>query len=512
MSLLSTFIMDQHQFLSFPVLFTSFIFIFMVLKICRRSKTNQNLPPGPRKLPIIGNMHNLLGSLPHHRLQDLAKKYGPLMHLQLGEVTTIVISSPEIAKDVMKTNDIIFAQRPFSLSAHIISYESADIAFAPYGGYWRQMRKICMLELLSAKRVQSFRSIREEEVSNLMSSISFNGGSLVNLSKKLFAFTYSVISRAAFGRVREEQEAFVALLKEIMEVGAGFSISDLFPSIKVLQMVSGMGAKMERLHQEADRILENIISDHRSRKAAVRIADEGVDLVDVFLNLQDQENLEFSLSIDNIKSVILDIFIAGSETSSTTAEWAMSEMLRNPTVMEKAQAEVRQVFSGKGHVDEEGLGELNYLKLVVKETLRLHPPLPLLLPRESREQCEINGNRIPIKTKVIVNAWAIGRDPNYWIEAERFNPERFSDSTIDYKGANFEYIPFGAGRRICPGISFGMVNVELPLANLLYHFDWKLPSGMKLEELDMTESFGSVVRRKNDLCLTPTLCHPLPVA
>ncbi|KAF2305583.1 hypothetical protein GH714_006890 [Hevea brasiliensis] len=166
-----------------------------------------------------------------------------------------------------------------------------------------------------------------------------------------------------------------------------------------------------------------------------------------------QENLEFSLSIDN-----QDIFIAGSETSSTTAEWAMSEMLRNPTVMEKAQAEVRQVFSGKGHVDEEG------------------------------------------------------RDPNYWIEAERFNPERFSDSTIDYKGANFEYIPFGAGRRICPGISFGMVNVELPLANLLYYFDWKLPSGMKLEELDMTESFGSVVRRKNDLCLIPTLCHPLPVA
>ncbi|KAF2305592.1 hypothetical protein GH714_006934 [Hevea brasiliensis] len=326
----------------------------------------------------------------------------------------------------------------------------------------RQMRKICMLELLSAKRVQSFRSIREEEVSNLMSSISFNGGSLVNLSKKLFAFTYSVISRAAFGRIREEQEAFVALVKEIMEVGAGFSISDLFPSIKVLQM--------------------------------------------------DQENLEFSLSIDNIKSVILDIFIAGSETSSTTAEWAMSEMLRNPTVMEKAQAEVRQVFSGKGHVDEEGLGELNYLKLVIKETLRLHPPLPLLLPRESREQCEINGNQIPIKTKVIVNAWAIGRDPNYWIEAERFNPERFSDSTIDYKGANFEYIPFGAGRRICPGISFGMVNVELPLANLLYYFDWKLPSGMKLEELDMTESFGSVVSRKNDLCLIPTLCHPLPVA
>ncbi|KAJ9153908.1 hypothetical protein P3X46_027296 [Hevea brasiliensis] len=206
------------------------------------------------------------------------------------------------------------------------------------------------------------------------------------------------------------------------------------------------------------------------------------------------------------------MFIAGSDTSFTTSEWAISEMLKNPRVMKKAQAEVRQVFSEKGHVDEADLGELNYLKLVIKETLRLHPPVPLLIPRESREQCEINGYQIPIKSKLIVNAWAIGRDPNYWTEADRFNPERFSDSTVDYKGANMEFIPFGAGRRMCPGISFGIANVEILLANLLFYFDWKLPHGMKQEELDMAESFGAVTRRKNDLGLIPTLSHPLPVA
>ncbi|KAJ9153897.1 hypothetical protein P3X46_027285 [Hevea brasiliensis] len=206
------------------------------------------------------------------------------------------------------------------------------------------------------------------------------------------------------------------------------------------------------------------------------------------------------------------MFIAGSDTSFTTSEWAISEMLKNPRVMKKAQAEVRQVFSEKGHVDEADLGELNYLKLVIKETLRLHPPVPLLIPRESREQCEINGYQIPIKSKLIVNAWAIGRDPNYWTEADRFNPERFSDSTVDYKGANMEFIPFGAGRRMCPGISFGIANVEILLANLLFYFDWKLPHGMKQEELDMAESFGAVARRKNDLGLIPTLSHPLPVA
>jgi cytochrome P450 len=135
--------------------------------------------------------------------------------------------------------------------------------------------------------------------------------------------------------------------------------------------------------------------------------------------------------------------------------------------------------------------------------MRLHPPLPLLIPRESRERCEINGYEIPAKTRVAVNIWAIARDRSYWDEAESFKPERFVNSTIDFKGTNFEYIPFGAGRRICPGIAFALPNVELPLAMLLYHFDWKLPNGMKNEELDMSESFGFSLRRKNDLYLIP---------
>lgn len=203
-----------------------------------------------------------------------------------------------------------------------------------------------------------------------------------------------------------------------------------------------------------------------------------------------------------------DIFTAGSETSSTTVEWAMSEMLKNPLSMERAQTEVRRVFNQRGNVDETGLHELKYLKAVIKETLRLHPSAPLLLPRESNEQCEIDGYTIPVKTKVMINAWAIGRDPRYWPEAETFDPERFLDSEIDFKGTNFEYIPFGSGRRTCPGISFALANIELPLAQLLYHFNWKLNGGLKLEELDMTEAFGLTVRRKNDLYLVPVPYHP----
>ena len=198
------------------------------------------------------------------------------------------------------------------------------------------------------------------------------------------------------------------------------------------------------------------------------------------------------------------MFSAGSETSATAVDWAMAEMIKNPRVMRKAQEEVRQVFKRKGSVCETGIGEMTYLKCVVKETLRLHPSVAMLVPRESQDKCKISDYEIPAKTRVIVNAWAIGRDPKYWSDPESFIPERFLDSSIDFKGNDFEYIPFGAGRRICPGMSFGLINTEFPLATMLYHFDWKLPNGKVSEDLDMTELFGLTVRRKNDLLMIPS--------
>ncbi|KAK4852276.1 hypothetical protein QYF36_022590 [Acer negundo] len=176
--------------------------------------------------------------------------------------------------------------------------------------------------------------------------------------------------------------------------------------------------------------------------------------------------------------------------------------------MKEAQAEVRRVFDRKSKVDETSIHELKFLKAVIKETLRLHPSAPLLLPRENTKSCQINGYEIPAKTRTIVNAWAVARDPKYWTEAEKFIPERFLDSPLDYKGTNFAYIPFGAGRRICPGLQFALPNIELPLAKMLYHFDWKLPNAMKGEDLDMIESFGVTVRRKNDLILIPIPYRP----
>lgn len=198
------------------------------------------------------------------------------------------------------------------------------------------------------------------------------------------------------------------------------------------------------------------------------------------------------------------MFTAGIDTTSAVIEWAMTELMRNPGVMKKVQTEVREVLKGKETINEDDIQGLSYLKLVIKEALRLHTPLPLLLPRQCRKECEIDGYTIPVNTKVIINSWAIGRDPEYWVDAESFIPERFENNNIDFIGLDYDYLPFGSGRRMCPGMNFGIAGVELPLTQLLYHFDWKLPNNMKPEDLDVEDAFGSTTKRKNHLVLIPT--------
>ncbi|VAI70620.1 unnamed protein product [Triticum turgidum subsp. durum] len=209
--------------------------------------------------------------------------------------------------------------------------------------------------------------------------------------------------------------------------------------------------------------------------------------------------------MDNLKVVIFDLFAAGSEAPATILQWAMAELMRRPSTMSRAQAEVRGAFMGQTKVTEEGLGELSYLHCIIKETLRLHPPGPFLLPKQCQEQCKILGYDVPKGTRVLLNAWAISRDPEYWDEPDAFVPDRFLASATDYKGNCFEFIPFGAGRRICPGMLFGVAIAELALASLLFHFDWTLPDGTSPADLDMTETMGITARKKEDLQLRATL-------
>ncbi|KAL0320865.1 UNVERIFIED_CONTAM: cytochrome [Sesamum radiatum] len=505
-------------FSSFSILVSFFILLItLLLRATSQSRTKlkpgPKFPPGPRKLPLIGNLYLFASFRPPHRtISDLASKYGPVMHLKLGEVDTVVVSSAEAAKAVLKTHDLNFAYRPSLLVTEILCYGNTDIAFAPYGDYWRQLAKDLHVRALECEACPIFRHIREEEFFNLCRWIGSQSGLMINLTERVNLTTSDVVTRASLGTKTEEKAAFISVIREGIEMAAGLHVADVYPSIKLFSRLSGMRARVERLHKQTDRILENIINDHRATNAATNSNEskKHEDLVDVLLKFHDSGD-ELHLTIDNLKSVLQDMFSAGSETSSTAVDWAMAEMLKHPRILKKAQDEVRQVFDKKGCVDEDYIHELKYLKCVIKESLRMHPPIPLLLPRECHEQCEIDGYKIPAKTRVMVNAWALGRDPKYWKEAESFKPERYLDiNSVDYKGNNFEYIPFGAGRRMCPGISFGLANVELPLAMLLYHFDWLLPEGMKPEKVDMTETFGVTARRSNPLYAIPVVKRPLP--
>ncbi|KAK6158887.1 hypothetical protein DH2020_006201 [Rehmannia glutinosa] len=456
------------------------------------------------------------------------------MHLQLGEASTVVISSRQAAKEVLKIQDPACADRPESIGCKIMWYDYTDIVFSPYNEYWRQMRKICILELLSAKNVRSFGSIRQDEVCRLIKSLQSSSGQAVNLTDRIFGFTSSITSRAAFGEVMRDRETLVALMKKAVTMAGGFELADFFPSFKLLHVLSWNKYKLLNMRRKVDTILDGIVEEHKLKRSG---EFGGEDIVDVLLRMQKNEELEFPITNDNIKAVIFnreapvlvpiphfrrtgtvdfgtgtdssgtDMFSAGTETSSTVLDWTMAELIRNPSVMAKAQAEIREAFKGKNTIEENDVQALKYLKLVIKESFRLHPPIPLL-PRACREECKANGYSIPLKSKVMINIWSMGRDPEYWAEPKSFRPERFENSSIDFLGNNFEFIPFGAGKRFCPGMNFGLANVELPLAQLLYHFDWKMPKGMSPDDVDMTEVEGIAAPRKNDLFLVPIIYDP----
>ncbi|KAL3650212.1 hypothetical protein CASFOL_006615 [Castilleja foliolosa] len=509
---------------SFPLNLTTIIsllapFTIFLLLVTKWNKSKQarsiNLPPGPKTLPIIGNLHHI-SSLPFRSFRDLSKHYGPIMHLMFGQVPAIVVSSPEIAREVLKDNDPNFADRPILMVVKIMWYNNANIVTSPYGGYWRQMRKICILELLSTKNVRSFGTIRSDEVSRVIETIRFSSGKPVNLTEMVSKMTSSITCRAAFGKVCKDNDALIKIIEDAVRMLGGFEIADLFePSmiVSVLSWPSKM--RLVRMRRKLDLILDSIIDEHKENLSRMKREGEGLgrrgngefgneDLIDVLLRVKESGELEFPIGNDNIKAIIFDMFAAGTDTSSTTINWTMAELIRNPSAMTKAQAEVRRAFQGTKTIEEHDVHTLKYLKLVIRESLRLHPPIPII-PRASRDERIINGYTIPAKTKVLVNNWAMQRDPKYWKNAENFEPERFESNGPDFVGGDFQFLPFGAGKRMCPGMTFGLASVELPLARLLYSFDWKVTDS---KNLDMIEGTGITAARKDDLVVIATPYEP----
>ncbi|KAL6652938.1 hypothetical protein ACP70R_011863 [Stipagrostis hirtigluma subsp. patula] len=481
----------------------------------RRSAARGRPPPGPWGLPVIGHLHHLAGALPHRALRDLARRHGPLMALRFCEIPVVVASSADAAREIMKVHDAAFASRPLGPVTRLWYTPGAEsVIFAPYGDGWRQLRKICTLELLSSRRVQSFRPVREDELAGLIRSVAAAASSftpVVNLTERVSAYVADATVRAIIGSRFKQRDTYLRMMREGLKILPGMTLPELFPSSRLAMLLSRVPGRLKWQRQRMMRFMDTIIQEHLQNRASGAEDEEEEDLLDVLLRLQKEADSQYPLTTENIKMLMLDIFGAGSETSSTTLVWAMSELMRNPRVMRKAQDEVRQALTGHAKVEEGSLTSLHYLHQVIKETLRLHPPAPLVLPRECGSPCQMLGYEVPEGTMVIVNAWAIGRDPAHWDKPEEFIPERFEHSSIGFKGTDFEFIPFGGGRRMCPGMAFGLAQIELALAGLLFHFDWQLPYGMVAEELDMTEAFGVTTQRRSDLLVVaiPHIAMPI---
>ncbi|XP_012457061.1 cytochrome P450 83B1 [Gossypium raimondii] len=485
--------------------------LFVLLK--HRASNNgsfNHLPPGPPSLPFIGHLHLLVSdnSVPHLFLYKLSQKYGPLMFLRFGFRPTLVVSSAKMAEEVMKTHDLDFCSRPNLCAAGKFSYNASDLSYSPYNDYWREMRKICVVHLFS--RVKTYRPTREDEVSRLIEKICQLSvdSKPINLSEAVMCLSNSIICRIGFRKRYDDEGAeksrFSRLLKESEALFSNLSFSDYFPFMGWVDRFTGFLSRLEKAFKEVDTFIQELIDEHLDPN---KLKSEQEDIVDVLLRIKTNLDLPFDLTIDHIKAILMDVFIAGTDTSAATVIWVMNFLMKNPKCLKKTQAEVRDLIREKGFVSEDEVQNLTYLKAVIKETFRLQATVPLLVPRETLRKCSIGGYEVPTKTLVFVNAWAIGRDPEAWENPEEFCPERFIGSSIDYKGLNFELIPFGAGRRVCPGMRMGIAVVELALANLLYKFDWEMLPEMNKEDIDFDVVPGLTTHKKNDLILTAKKIH-----
>ncbi|GJN36721.1 hypothetical protein PR202_gb25611 [Eleusine coracana subsp. coracana] len=487
--------------------------LFLLLSHRRGGKNSHcRFPPSPRGLPLVGNLHQLIGSkLHHHTLGALAAVHGPVMLLRLGRLPVIVVSSADAAQEVLQAQDHVFAGRPTLSVPRMLLYGCTDIAFAPYGPYWRGVRKMSVQHLLGPARVRATRAVREQEAEALVRRVAghADAGGVLRLSEVLVDYAKDVMGRIVLGTRAAGDDGWRAKLDVLMddsiELLGAFHVGDCLPWLSWVADVDGTNAKTRRAFLNIDRILDEIVDgaeremNHNDGALHNNEAEEEA-FVHVLLSLhKEPDGTEWRLNRDNVKALLEDLFGAGMEAAIIVLEWAMAELLRHKGAMKKLQHEIRQQQANGGlMVREQDLQGTEYLRCVVKETLRLHSPAPLLLPHVATQATRIINQRyeydVPSNAMVIVNGWAIGRNPATWESPEEFRPERFIGSEVDFRGQHFQFIPFGSGRRMCPALNLTVAMVEIALANLVGRFDWALPEEDK--ELDMEESPGLAVRKK----------------
>ncbi|XP_050206490.1 cytochrome P450 81Q32-like [Mercurialis annua] len=490
-----------YVFLSILVLL-----LFLALNFYQSKLRRINLPPSPFAFPVIGHLH-LLKPPMHRTLYHLFHKHGPIIFLRLGSLSVVVVSSSSAAEECFTRNDIIFANRPRFLFGKYISYNYTTIIHAPFGDHWRNLRRISAIELFSTHRLNKFESMRKDEIKRLMVNLTRNSlqhFSKVELKSKFQELTFNIIIRMIAGKRyygddvsdKEEAEQFRQILKETASYGGVTNPGDFLP---ILNWLDGGKFKrtLIRFAKRNDDFFQGLLDEHRRKKVNLESMNT---MIDHLLSLQETEPEYYTDEI--LKGLIQIIIFAGTDTTAVTMEWAMSNLLNHPTILKKARDEIDKYVGKECLLDESHLPKLPYLQNIISETLRLYPTAPLLVPHMSSDDCKVGGYDVPRGTMLLVNAWAIHRDPTLWDDATSFKPERFDSGEADLEN---RLMPYGLGRRSCPGAGLAQRVVGLGLGSLIQCFEWKRVSK---EKIDMLEGKGITMPKVKPL---EAMCKARPI-
>ncbi|KAF7844733.1 geraniol 8-hydroxylase-like [Senna tora] len=463
-----------------------------------------NLPPGPPPLPIIGNILEI-GKKPHQSLTSLSRTYGPIFTLKLGRLTSIVISSPQIAKEALQKNDHIFSGRTIPHAARTHDHHEISIAFMDPSPHWRALRKSCATTIFSPHQIASTQNLRHKKLQELLHYVNecCVKCEAMDIGEAAFTVVLNSLTSAFFstdfaGFASDSSREFKDLIWGLMEETGRPNVADFFPFLRILDPQRARW-RMDRYAAKFFQIIGDIVEE-RMRVGGPK-KEPNKDVLDSLLSLMEQDGAQLS------RLDVVHLFGSVSCWGGYNMEWAMSGLLANPEKLGKLKKELKQVISKDEKLQESHISKLPYLRAIVKETLRLHPPAPFLVPHKAQSDAEICGFRVPKNAQILVNIWGMGRDSSIWSnDPNQFMPERFlleNTEGIDYKGRDFELIPFGAGRRICPGLPLASIMVHLMLISLVKDYDWKLANGIQPNEIDMEEKFGLTLRRNKPLQAIP---------
>ncbi|XP_068656829.1 cytochrome P450 CYP82D47-like [Aristolochia californica] len=472
--------------------FAASIFLYSLLLAWPNWITNRKnknglteAPQPPGRWPIIGHLH--LFREPHSLLQTLgsmADKYGPAITLRLGLCPTLVISSCELARECFTANDKAFATRPLSAAGEYMGYNYAMFGFAPYGPYWREIRKMATLHVLSNGRLDSLRHVRAAEVDRRVKELYCSWAAderpvKIDLKEWCADLTHNVMLQMVVGKRFLDDDCEGRRFKKAINRFFSLLISSFtMDAVPLLGWIDWGGQKreMKETAEEMDRLLSSWLEQHRSKKKGESDEGKEEDFMDVMLSTMKDLQIEGYDEDTVIKATCMALILGGTDTTSMTLAWALCFTLAHPLVLKKAQEELAAHVGEDRNVDESDIKNLVYLQAIVKETLRFAPAAPFVVTHEAMKDCTIGGFHVPAGTQLLVNLRKMQQDPSVWPNPSEFQPERFltSHAHVDVRGQHFECIPFGSGRRMCPGISFALHVIHLALARVVHGFDTQM--------------------------------------